>query len=116
MRRSNGIARGLAPIIATAFCLLLSATALAQSTATLKGTVTDPKGAVIPGATVVVRNQATSLERTAQTDSEGNYQIAALPVGAYRVDVRAQGFQSTAVTGLTIEVARTVVQNFQLQI
>jgi hypothetical protein len=116
MRRSTGITGLAVPIIATTFCLLLSATALAQSTSTLKGSVTDPKGAVIPGATVAVRNEATSLERTAQTDTEGNYQIAALPVGGYRVDVRATGFQSTAVTGLTIEVARTVVQNFQLQI
>src|SRR5712691_2736784 len=102
--------------LATVLFLMVSMTAVAQSTAVLQGTVTDPKGAVIPNATVVVRNPATSLERTTQTDSEGNYQVAALPVGTFRVEVKAQGFQTTAVTGLAIEVARTVVQNFQLEI
>ena len=50
--------------------LVLGAPALAQSTATLQGTVTDPKGAVMPNAKVTVRNQATRIERTTQTDSD----------------------------------------------
>src|SRR6185369_6374707 len=72
--------------------LLATSPALAQSTATLQGTVTDAKGAVLPNATVVVRNRSTSAERTTQTDSDGNYQLAALPVGVYSVEVRVQGF------------------------
>src|SRR5947207_1738973 len=89
---------------------------MAQSTAVLRGTVTDPAGAVIPNATVIVRDQATSLERTTQTDSDGNYQVAALPVGTYRVEVQAHGFQTGAIPALVVEVARIVVQNFQLQV
>ncbi len=104
------------PLLAAVMLLALSTAAQAQSTATLQGTVTDPQGAVVPNATVVVRNESTSLERTTQTDSAGNYQFAALPVGKYRVDVRAQGFKGTAVTGLTVEVARTEVQDFHLEI
>ncbi len=97
--------------------LLFFATAvLAQSTATLQGTVTDPKGAAIPNASVVVRNKATSFERTTRTDSEGNYQVAALPAGAYSVEVRLQGFKTKIADHLAIEVARTVTQNFQLEI
>jgi hypothetical protein len=88
----------------------------AQSTATLQGTVTDQQGAVISGARITVRNEATGLERTAQTDAEGNYQVAALPPGTYRIEVQAQGFQTQVVNGVTIEVARTVVQNFQLAV
>ncbi|MDQ3816731.1 MAG: carboxypeptidase-like regulatory domain-containing protein, partial [Acidobacteriota bacterium] len=57
----------------------LSFSALAQSTATLQGTVTDPKGDVVPNAKVIVRNQATSVERTSETDSDGNFQVASLP-------------------------------------
>src|SRR5690349_18547222 len=72
--------------------LLVSSPVLAQSTATLQGTVTDAKGAVIPNATVTVRNKATSTERTVQTDSDGNYQLAALPVGNYSVEFKVQGF------------------------
>src|SRR5436305_899539 len=96
--------------------LALAAVASAQSTATLKGTVTDQQGAVVPNARVVVRNQAAGVERTVETDTEGNYQVASLPVGTYRVEVQAQGFQAEAVAALRLEVAQTVVQNFQLTV
>ncbi len=102
--------------LAASLILLVGISSLAQSTAVLQGKVTDPKGAVVPNASVVVRNEATSLERTAKTDGDGNYQLAALPVGNYRVEVQAQGFQTTTVSSLLVEVAQTVVQNFQLAI
>src|SRR5436853_7854970 len=47
--------------------------AKAQSTSSLTGVVTDPSGAVVPGATIVVVNSETNLTRTATTDSEGRY-------------------------------------------
>lgn len=95
---------------------MAGATASGQSTATFQGTVSDEKGAVVPNATVIVRNQATGIERTVQTDSSGNFQIAALPAGMYSVEVQATGFKSTAVSDLNIEVARTVNKNFELQV
>jgi hypothetical protein len=95
---------------------MAGATALGQSTATFQGTVSDEKGAVVPNATVIVRNQATGIERTVQTDSSGNFQVAALPAGMYSVEVQAQGFKSAAVSDLNIEVARTVNKNFELQV
>jgi hypothetical protein len=88
----------------------------AQSTATLQGTVTDSTGAVVPNARVIVRNQATGVERNAQSDSDGNYQVAALPPGVYRVEAQAQGFGPQAVNDLTLQVSQIVVQNFQLKI
>jgi len=94
----------------------LSSSAFAQSTATLQGTVTDPSGAVVSGAKVTVRNQATGSERIVQTDSDGNYQAAALPPGVYQVEAQAQGFGLQAVSNLTLEVSRIVVQNFQLKV
>ena len=96
--------------------LLATSSALAQSTATLQGTVTDAKGAVLPNATVLVRNRGTSAERTTQTDTDGNYQLAALPVGVYTVEVRAQGFKTQVADQVTLEVAKTAVQNFQMDI
>ena len=102
-------------LIALFFCFGC-ATVFGQSSATLQGTVSDPKGAVMPKAKVLVHNQATGLERTTETDSEGNYQVAALPVGVYRVEVQAAGFQTQVVNELSIEVARTVTQNFQLAV
>lgn len=96
--------------------LLATPSALGQSTAVLQGTVTDAKGAVLPNATVTVRNRGTSFERTTQTDSEGNYQVAALPVGTYSIEVQVQGFKTQVADQVTIEVARTVVQNFQMDV
>ena len=103
-------------LLAVFFCLGSCLTVLGQSSATLQGTVSDPKGAVMPKAKVLVHNQDTGLERTTETDNEGNYQVAALPVGVYRVEVQAPGFQTQVVSDLSIEVARTVTQNFQLAV
>ncbi|HEV7891075.1 MAG TPA: TonB-dependent receptor [Pyrinomonadaceae bacterium] len=101
---------------AAALCVAFCATAFAQSTATLQGAVIDPQGAVVPNAKVTVRSQATSTERTVQTDEDGNYQAASLLPGVYRVEVQAQGFQTQVVAALNVEVARTIVQNFQLTV
>jgi hypothetical protein len=103
-------------MLALLVLLILSATASAQSTATLQGTVTDPQGAVVPNAKVVVRSQATGQERVAQTDTDGNYQVASLLPGAYRVEVQASGFQTQAFNDLNLGVASTVVQNVQLTV
>src|SRR6266404_5417103 len=103
------------PLIGT-IVFMAGATASGQSTATFQGTVTDQKGAVVPNATVIVRNQATGIERTVQTDSSGNFQVAALPAGMYSVEVQASGFKSAAVSDLSVEVARTVNKNFELQV
>ena len=96
--------------------LLASSPVLAQSTATLQGTVTDAKGAVVPNAAVTVRNRSTSFERVTQTDSDGNYQVAALPVGTYSIEIRIEGFKTQVADNVTVEVAKTVVQNFQLDV
>src|SRR5215216_1218788 len=104
------------PFLLLVAALLATSPALAQSTATLQGTVTDAKGAVLPNATVIVRNRSTSSARTTQADSNGNYQVAALPVGVYSVEVRVQGFKTQVADQVTLEVAKTVVQNFQMDV
>jgi outer membrane receptor protein involved in Fe transport len=104
------------PFLMLVAALLATSPALAQSTATLQGTITDSKGAVLPNATVVARNRSTALERTTQTDSDGNYQFAALPVGVYTIEARVEGFKTQLADRVTIEVARTAVQNFQMDV
>jgi outer membrane receptor protein involved in Fe transport len=102
--------------VAIVIFFLAGVSVFGQSTATFQGTVTDQKGAVVPNATVIVRNQGTGIERTTQTDGSGNFQVAALPAGTYSVEVQASGFRSSAVSDLSIEVARTVNKNFELQV
>jgi hypothetical protein len=116
MERRTRFSSLLKILLFSSLFLIASATALAQSTATLLGTVTDSKGGVVPSASVTVRNKATGTVRTTQTDTDGNYQVAALPVGTYSVEVKLQGFKTKMADHLAVEVARTVVQNFQLEV
>ena len=94
----------------------LAYSAFARSTAAIQGTVEDPSGAVVPNATITVRNLGTGGERTAQTDAAGSYQIASLPVGTYRIEVKAPGMQTVAANNVVLEVGRSVVQNFTLKV
>ncbi|HEU4386523.1 MAG TPA: carboxypeptidase regulatory-like domain-containing protein [Blastocatellia bacterium] len=105
------------PRIITISTLLFVAPILhAQSTADLQGRVVDPAHSVLSDVEIKVRNQATGLERVTQTDSEGNYLVAALPVGSYRIELSAPGFKKQIVESLLIEVGRSVVQDFELQV
>jgi carboxypeptidase family protein/TonB-dependent receptor-like protein len=106
----------LTALLAAGLSLLIAAPAAAQSTATLQGTVTDAQGAAVPGASVAVKNVATGVERPTVTDARGQYQVASLPVGVYRVQVTSPGFQSQVASDLRLEVANIVVQNFQLKL
>ncbi len=103
-------------ILALTACVLVAPNASAQSTASITGTVTDPTGAVVPNATVTVRNEATGEERTTQTDAAGIYLVPSLPVGTYRVEVKSSGMQTTAAAGLPVTVGTTVRQDFNLKV
>lgn len=99
------------------FVLLISnLNVFAQSTATVQGVVTDESGAIVAKARIVARNTATDIERTTETDSAGNYLIASLPVGVYRLEIQAQGFQTVVVNDLVLEVGKVTSQNFQLKV
>ena len=98
------------------FVCNLGLIASAQSTATIQGSVTDQSGAVLSNARILAQNIATGLERSTQSDSSGNYQIAALPVGNYRLEVTAQGFQTAVITSITLEVSQTIQQNIELRV
>ena len=90
--------------------------ALAQSTASLNGTITDATGAVVPNAKVVATNQATGVESATQTDTEGGYLFPSLPIGIYRIQVTASSFQTAVVSNLKLDVATAVAQNIQLKV
>jgi hypothetical protein len=89
---------------------------MAQSTASLSGIVTDPAGAAVPNAKVTVTNQATGVSSSSQTDSAGAYLFPSLPIGSYRIEVTASGFQKAVISDLKLPVATNVTQNVQLKI
>src|SRR6185503_4699775 len=84
-------------LAALAILLALGASgpALAQTiTGSISGTVTDPNGSVIPGATVSLVSEKTGQTRSAATNSEGRFNFAALQPGSYSLKVEQQGFQT----------------------
>src|SRR5947208_15553870 len=80
---------------ALVLCALVSPV-MAQSTATLNGTITDATGAAVPNAKVTAINQATNVVSTTLSDSDGAYLFSSLPVGKYRIEVTASGFQKAS--------------------
>ena len=87
--------------------VLLAAIGLSAQTfrGTILGTVTDPSGAVLPGAQVTVKNVGTGLERTTSTSADGSYALPELPIGTYTVTITLTGFQTSVTTGVTVDVA-----------
>src|ERR1700757_4783388 len=85
-------------------CLSLSAQ---QITGNIRGIVTDPSGAVIQGAAVTAHQAETGLSRMATTDRDGNYVLLELPVGHYRLQVSAKGFEEHVQDGITLNVNET---------
>jgi hypothetical protein len=110
----------LAERFVRAFVILLllpfSVSVEGQSNATLQGRVVDSSGAVLPGATIRVRRDATGFDRSALTDDEGRYHIEGIPAQTYDVTAAAQGFRSAVIAALTFEVAATVVRDFRLEV
>src|SRR5689334_2503550 len=104
------------PWMLSLLVLLLAATAFAQTTASIQGTVADQSGAAIVGAKVTVKNTALGIERTTQTSSSGSYEVPALRPGTYSVQVEMTGFETQLAKDLVLEVAKNSVQNFGLKV
>ena len=91
--------------IACGFLLVGASLAVAQGTTSrLVGHVTDGTGAVLPGVTVTITNEATGVSFNATTSDVGTYVIQALVSGLYTVKVELQGFKTTTVTGNWVEI------------
>jgi hypothetical protein len=87
----------------------------AQSSGAIQGNITDAQGAVVPGATVIVRNLATGIERSLVSDAAGDYLAPSLAPGRYRIEAHLPGFQDQA-REIDVDVARTVVVNIRLMV
>ncbi|MHB8753921.1 MAG: TonB-dependent receptor [Candidatus Acidiferrales bacterium] len=115
-RRFFSLALAVRSAAAIVFLFALSTVAMAQSTATLQGTVTDTSNAAVPGAKVVAHNQNTGVDRTTETDQTGGYLVSGLLPGVYQVQISASGFQTSVIKDLTLDVATTVTEDMQLKV
>jgi hypothetical protein len=108
----------LSPFCLLALVFMFVSLAPAQttiSTGSIQGTVTDPSGAVVGGATVKITNKATGRTLTTQTSASGLYTSGALTPGDYLVRVQASGFKS-AEQPMTVQVGVTANGNFNLAV
>ena len=94
--------------------LIASATSAQTVTGTLRGTVSDSTGAVLPGADIVIRNIETGQERNLKTGGEGVYVAPFLPLGRYTVTASNAGFNKVAQENVEVTLNQTTVINFTL--
>lgn len=101
-------------VIALAVFLVCSLQAQSNE-GSITGTVTDPSGAVIPGASVTAKNTATGVETRTVSTSTGSFTLPQLPVGTYDVTISMSGFQSAVRKNMTVEINTAATLNVQLQ-
>ena len=103
-------------LLMVVFLSLASLLAAQTATTSLRGTVSDSKGAVLPGATVTVQDSQTGFVRTTKTDSQGAYQLVQLPPATYTVTVEAQGFGTTKQENVVLLVSVPSTLNVSMQV
>jgi hypothetical protein len=112
MRSGSGVVTLL-----VGFFLAVSILVSAQSaTTSLRGTVTDPKGAVLQGATVTLNNPATGYSRTTKSGNDGAYQFIEVPPATYTLTVTASGFATLKEEGVRLMVSTPATLNFTVAV
>ena len=100
-----------------AVLLALAIPAFAQvPVGSIRGSVKDSSGAIVPGANVTIRNTDTAQTRTVVSGEDGEYLAPSLPVGRYDVTVEHGGFKTSARQGVTLNVGDNLALNFELEI
>jgi len=89
--------------------------AQSSSTATVSGTVTDPKGAAVPSAAVELLNASTNESRSQATNDTGYYLFASVAPGSYKVIIKKEGFRTTTVT-VDVQVGKAATVDLRLEV
>jgi len=86
------------------------------SSGSIRGTVTDPAGGVMPRATIVAEDAEKGVRYTSTTDENGQYDFVGLPQGTYRVTAKISGFQTEILKHVAVSVGQTVVLDISMKI
>jgi hypothetical protein len=108
---NRGTILRILPLFALALAALSAFAAQGGNAGAVRGTVTDPSGAVIPNATVHLTNQVSGVDRTASTNALGQFEIVNVPFNLYRISVAANGFASLS---QSFEIRSVVGANLKL--
>ena len=112
----NCLQRSSLPMLLICYLALTCSTLAQTSSTSLQGTVTDPSGSAVAGATVSLVNPESKAERTLVSGAQGDYRFLLLPPGTYTLNVTAKGFGRYEQTGLQLLVNTPATVNVQLKI
>src|SRR5580658_7893863 len=87
-----------------------------QITGSIRGTVSDPSGAIVQAATVTAKQIETGLTRIAITDRQGEYVLVELPIGHYQLEIQAKGFQTYLQQGISLDINQTATVGIHLKL
>ena len=96
--------------------LTVSNVAAQQITGSIRGTVSDPSGAVVQAAAVTAKQIETGLTRLAVTDKQGEYVLVELPIGHYQLEVQAKGFETYLQEGISLDVNQNAAVSVHLEL
>lgn len=118
MKRQSLLVNVLAGICLPVLVIAMSAIGVfgQAGTSTVRGTVTDPQGNVVAGATVTLINEATATSRTTNTADGGTYSFEFVSPGDYRLQVEAKGFKKAVVSGLHALVSQPTSADVKLEV
>src|ERR1700685_3079236 len=114
MKRSMRSAKTLTLFLVA--LLTVSNVAAQQITGSIRGTVSDPSGAVVQAAAVTAKQIETGLTRLAVTDKQGEYVLVELPIGHYQLEVQAKGFETYLQQGISLDVDQTATVAVHLKL
>ncbi len=115
MPRTSFSQRCLTALTLAVALIALSLTALAQTNARIAGTVKDQTGAVVPNATITVKNTRTGEERTSTSNGDGVFIVPALKPSVYNLQVTAGGFAKTEYTNIELVVGQALDLDAELK-
>ena len=118
MKRESFLGSRTALILSALLVALVSSTTAfaQQGTSTVRGTVKDPQGNVVAGATVTLTNVGTTTSRQTTSSESGGYGFEGVPVGDYKIEVEAQGFKKAQVTDVHASVSAPSSVDVQLEL
>ena len=100
-------------------CLSITSLACAQgvgASGELKGTVTDPSGAIVAGANVTITDVARGIKRSASTDATGEFRVPGLAPATYSVSVNKSGFQPEIAKAVVVTIGQTTTVDFKMKL
>ncbi|MPZ20385.1 MAG: TonB-dependent receptor plug domain-containing protein [Luteitalea sp.] len=103
--------------LALSVLVTCASVSFAQGTnGSVAGALVDPAGAAVPGASLLLLNEQTGIERTTTSDAAGRYLFPSVPPGVYTLSVETAGFKTYAVGGLEVEVAQQVTHDVRMEL